>query len=195
MSGALLEYYSWILSDILRDLEPTVSKFIKNDLTEVFKNLQKSHLFHIAEDADDDSADSSKKFTGKSVGEKSASSETCFFCDKPAPDGKSVTRKASTFGLDINVRKAAMKLQDKSVLAKLSAGDLIAQEARYHLPYLLSLYNRARDKKQEDSGVDKMSHGLALAELVSYIEDTRMDSLVAPIFKLSNQVDLMLDQH
>lgn len=97
------------------------------------------------EDAADDSADSPKRFTRKSAGEKSASVETCFFCDKPAPDGESKTRKASIFGLDINVRKAAMKLQDKSLLAKLSAGDLIAQEARYHLPCLLSLYNRARE--------------------------------------------------
>ncbi|KAG0714703.1 hypothetical protein GWK47_001512 [Chionoecetes opilio] len=143
------------------------------------------------EDAANDSADSSKKFTRKSAGKKSASAETCFFCGKTAPDGESLTRKASTFGLDINVRKAAMKLQDKSLLAKLSAGDLIAQEARYHLPCLLSLYNRARETKTyEESGVDKMNHGLAFAELVSYIEDTRMDSLVAPIFKLSDLVDL-----
>ncbi|KAG0715277.1 hypothetical protein GWK47_001346 [Chionoecetes opilio] len=78
------------------------------------------------EDAADDSADSSKKFTRKSAGKKSASAKTCFFCDKPAPDGKSLTRKTSTFGLDINVRKAAIKLQDKSLPAKLSAGDLIA---------------------------------------------------------------------
>ncbi|KAJ8048749.1 hypothetical protein HOLleu_01186 [Holothuria leucospilota] len=85
------------------------------------------------EDAADNSADSSKKLTRKSVGEKSASAEICFFCDEPAPDGKSFTCKASAFGLDINVRKAAMKLQDKSLLAKLSKGDLIAQEARYHL--------------------------------------------------------------
>ncbi|KAG0715880.1 hypothetical protein GWK47_010917 [Chionoecetes opilio] len=118
------------------------------------------------EDAADDSADSSKKFTRKSAGKKSASAETCFFCDKPAPEGESLTRKASTFGLDINVRKAAMKLQDKSLLAKLSAGDLIAQEARYHLPCLLSLYNRARETKTYvESGVDKMNHGLAFAEL------------------------------
>ena len=62
-----------------------------------------------------------KKSTCKS--EKRTSMETCFFCDKPAPDGEFLTRKASTFGLDMNVRKAAMKLQDKSLPAKLSAGD------------------------------------------------------------------------
>lgn len=35
-----------------------------------------------------------------------------------------------------------------------------------------------------------MNHGLAFAKLVYYIEDTRMTSLVAPIFKLSDLVDL-----
>jgi len=143
------------------------------------------------DDEVDDSDDSAKRFTRKSTGGKGASAETCFFCDKPAPDNDSLTRKASTFGLDINVRKAAMKLQDKTLLAKLSAGDMIAQEAQYHLPCLLSLYNRARETKtSEVSGADQMNHGLAFAELISYIEDARLDSLVAPIFKLSNLVEL-----
>lgn len=143
------------------------------------------------EDAADDSAHSSKKFTRKNAGEKIASAELCFFCDKPAADGASWTRKASTFGLDINVRKAAMKLQDQTLLAKLSSGDLIAQEAKYHQPCLLSLYNRARGTKTtEESGVNNMNTALAFAELVSYIEDTRMDSTIAPIFKLSVLVRL-----
>ena len=92
----------------------------------------------------------------------------------------------------MNVRKAAMKLQDKSLLAKLSAEDLIAQDdAQYHLNCLNSLYNRAREtKSSEDFYRDRMNHGLAFAELVSYIEETRMNTLVTPIFKLSDLVTL-----
>jgi len=45
-------------------------------------------------------------------------------------------------------------------------------------------------EKQKQPGVDRINHGLAFAELLTYIEDTRMDSLVAPIFKLSDLVDL-----
>ena len=131
------------------------------------------------EEANDDDTGSLKKSTRKS--EKPASIEACFFCDKPAPDGEFLTRKASTFGLDMNVWKAAMKLQDKSFLAKLSAGDLIAQDALYHLNCLNSLYNRARETKlSEDSDRDRMNHGLAFAELVFYIEETRMDTSVNP---------------
>ena len=38
--------------------------------------------------------------------------------------------------------------------------------------------------------MDAVNHGIAFAELVSYIEDARMDNLVAPIFKLSDLVSL-----
>ena len=52
----------------------------------------------------------------------------------------------STFDLDVRVRQCALKLQDKPLLAKVSAGDLIVQEAKYHAQCLASLYNKARDK-------------------------------------------------
>lgn len=153
--------------------------------------LQRAEKRKKPPDVADDSAHTSKKLTRKNAGEQMATSQSCFFCDKPAADGASWTRKASTFGLDINVRKAAMKLQDQTLLAKLSSGDLIAQEAKYHQPCLLSLYNRARGTKApEESGVDNMNNALAFAELVSYIEDTRMDSTIAPIFKLIDLVHL-----
>ena len=35
-----------------------------------------------------------------------------------------------------------------------------------------------------------MNHDLAFAELVSYFEETRMDTSVTPIFKLSDLVTL-----
>ena len=38
-----------------------------------------------------------------------------------------------TFGVNFHVRQCAMKLQDDKLLAKLSAGDSIAQDAQYHL--------------------------------------------------------------
>ena len=105
--------------------------------------------------------------------------------------------KASTFGLDVHVRQCALKLQDKQLLAKLSVGDLIAQDAQYHVQCLVSLYNRARDRKQpeesdEESDVheDTVNHGIVFAELVSYIEDVCIDNLVAPVFKLTDLIHL-----
>lgn len=125
----------------------------------------------------------SAKFTRQNVdyNNLNKTKSICFFCDLPAQDGSSLC-SASTFGLDARVRHCALKLEDKPLLAKLSAGDLIALDAMYHVQCLVSLYNRTREKKNtNETETDTTNHGIAFAELVSYIEDTR-DS--APIFKL-----------
>lgn len=75
---------------------------------------------------------------------------------------------------------------------------MIAQEAKYHLQCLVSLYNKAaalqteRDDKQ--SIIDKVSHGIPLAELVPYINEARMDEDVVPVFKLTDLVKLYSSQ-
>ena len=131
----------------------------------------------------------SKKFTRLSVAKASPSKQTCFFCERPA-SGKEPLHNASTFTLDKSVRDCAHKLQDTHLLAKLSAGDLIAQEAKYHSQCLASLYNRTRQVKDEAT-TDAVNHGIALAELVSYIEDARMDMpAVAPVFKMTDLATL-----
>ena len=38
--------------------------------------------------------------------------------------------------------------------------------------------------------MDTVNHGIAFSELVSYIEDVCMDNLVAPVFKLTDLVNL-----
>ena len=57
--------------------------------------------------------------------------------------------------------------------AKLSAGDLVAQEAKYHVQCLANLYNKARERKTaaESDTKDGVNHrhGIAFPELVSYI--------------------------
>ena len=46
-------------------------------------------------------------------------------------------------------------------------------EAKYHVQCLVSLYNRARETKGSDEEKDRgsINMGIALAELVAYIED------------------------
>ena len=92
------------------------------------------------------------KFTRQSIERETHSTETCFFCGKSA--ARDALRNASTFELDIRVRQCALKLQDKHLLSKLSVGDLIAQEAKYHAQCLASLYNKVRDTKAQESNVD-----------------------------------------
>jgi len=79
--------------------------------------------------------------------------------------------------MDQKVRKCAIDLQDSILLAKLSARDLVSQDAVYHSKCLVSLYNRARSTQSSysdfelvDSG--KQLHGIVLAELIAYIEET-----------------------
>ena len=50
--------------------------------------------------------------------------------------------------LDTRVRECAHQLQDKVLIAKLSAGDMISQEAVYHAKCLVALYNEVERSKQ-----------------------------------------------
>ena len=63
---------------------------------------------------------------------------------------------------------------------------MIALEAKYQ-KCLPKLYNRTRavDSTAADLDVDANLHGIALAELVTYMEDFCLEECVIPIFKLS----------
>ena len=118
----------------------------------------------------------------------------CFFCDKPLTDVKPKRREPATRRIDLRVRDCAKTLQDTALLAKLSAGDLVAQEAKYHSKCLVSVYNRARDEEARNISVssrpEKMCHAIALADIVSYIEDTRYGQSFAPVFKMPDSVSM-----
>ena len=83
--------------------------------------------------------ESSNKKTRYSSGGAMFNNYSCFFCG-----GKeSKLHQVTTFALDKRVRDSALKIADTVLLAKLSVGDLISQEAVYHNKCLVSLYNRA----------------------------------------------------
>ena len=93
------------------------------------------------------------------------------------------------------MRKCALELGDSPLLAKLSAGDMTAIDARYHFKCLTALYNRYAvvsstlvDMSEEKSDIERYS--IALTELVSYIDEARPDNNVAPVFKLSSLLNL-----
>jgi len=129
---------------------------------------------------------------------QSANSEmeelTCFFCAEVASVSEPL-REVTTLRLDSRVRKCAHDLQDERLLAKLSSRDMVAQEAKYHPKCLVALYNKAvalqsaKESNQQDRS-DELSHGIALAELLAYIDEARMGEDVAPIFKLSDLAKL-----
>ncbi|VDI13072.1 Hypothetical predicted protein [Mytilus galloprovincialis] len=81
-------------------------------------------------------------------------------------------------------------LHDIALLAKLSAGDLVAQEAKYHAKCLLYLYRKAsrvaNDDGSEGRTQTRVIHGVALAELVSFTEETRSKDNIASVFIMSD---------
>ena len=58
----------------------------------------------------------------------------------------------------MKVRRCALQLEDRKLLAKLSAGDVIALEAKYHRNYLTTLYNKARQTTEKQEKEENYSH-------------------------------------
>ena len=82
---------------------------------------------------------------------------------------------------------------DEELLAKLSAGDLVALEAKYHAPCLASLYKKAeRVKKKKAKKMGQLLDDWRIwrfAELISFIEKLRMVSTaLLPVFRLAELV-------
>ena len=55
----------------------------------------------------------------------------CFFCQNPGTSSSSLYN-ASTYKIDAKVREYTIALEDTAVLAKLSGGNMIAIEAKFH---------------------------------------------------------------
>ena len=110
----------------------------------------------------------------------------CFFCHL---DLGTEYHQAATLELDQRVRQAAEFLEDTTLLAQLSAGDMVAIEAKYHNRCLVLLYNRVRTVQKPDkqckSTADVIS-AVVLAELVTYIEESAREEDTAPVFKLAD---------
>ena len=112
----------------------------------------------------------------------------CFLCDKS--DG--TLHNVTTFEFDARVRSFAYTLQDSKLIAKLSGGDMIATEAKYHDTCMLTLFNRVKAvEKSCVTGASDQSvhnHSLAFAQLVEYINEHKRDSSTKPLFKLADLV-------
>lgn len=106
--------------------------------------------------------------------------KTCIFCEKVAP--ASDLRQASTKGLDKRLRECAETLGDGKLLARLTGGDIIAQEFKYHGVCLSALYNRERahmrklEKVEADNEPEPDVYNLVLSELVTYLVESSLSS-------------------
>ena len=76
-------------------------------------------------------------------------------------------------GLDQKVKECAQVLGDKHLLAKLSAGDMIAMEAVYHRACLTRLYRKAETARCEttENKATQVIRARVLNELIESIND------------------------
>ncbi|CAC5386256.1 unnamed protein product [Mytilus coruscus] len=140
-------------------------------------------------EAEDLSNEQTSKITRHSCGESTrATTEGCFFCGDVSDD----LHDASTFMIDKRVRECALEIQDTVRLAKLSVGDLISQEAKYHDKCLIKLYNKASGQtpKTKKESQETVIHGIVLAKLIEYIDGSRSGTDIVPIFKLADLAKL-----
>ncbi|KAL7407599.1 hypothetical protein ABVT39_010851 [Epinephelus coioides] len=93
----------------------------------------------------------------------------------------------------MQIRECAELLQDTELLAQLSSGDMFALGAKYHNKCLVGFYNRVRKHKtqqMQETNEEKLLSGMAFAEIVMYIEETRFDDSIAPVFRLADLAQL-----
>ena len=113
-------------------------------------------------------------------------SPSCFLCESD----KQPLHRVSTLSLDARVRECANVLNDEKLLAKLGGEDLIALEASYYASCLSMLYRSTEYAKREAVREDEKPHrleGIALADLVAFIEESRTNSGgQLPTFKLAD---------
>ena len=111
-----------------------------------------------------------------------------FFCGQ----SNGVLHRASTFKVDKKVRQCAIILEDNVLLSKLSMGDMIAQDSVYHSKCLLTLYRNSSQKQLGEGYTEneKKIHGIVLAELVSFIEQSATNQNTAPVFKVADLAEM-----
>lgn len=69
---------------------------------------------------------------------QNTSQESCMFCLQTS--GK--LHECTTMNLDQSLRSMAKELQDGDLLARVSGGDLVAIEAKYHFEYMSGFKSR-----------------------------------------------------
>lgn len=117
----------------------------------------------------------------------------CFLCEKLGQPSQ--LRHAMMQELNDRVKECALTLSDGKLLAKLSGGDVVALELKYHSACLVALYNRKRaylkalsQKQSDQSSPGKEVYPLAFSELVIYITETRnaSEGTSPAIFRLAD---------
>ena len=122
----------------------------------------------------------------------------CLFCEEFGTPSKPL-HEAMTKVVGERVKSCATQLLDEKLFAKVSSGDLVASEAKYHAKCLIALYNAAARRNIPDQTTStkdqalEAHHARAFAELFAFIDDAlanRREQGTSPVFKLSDLIHL-----
>ena len=80
-----------------------------------------------------------------------------FYCTTET-NAENPLRQVMTKQLDSRLREYAKVLEDDQLIRRLSAADLIAQEAKYHDRCVLNLFNEAKARLRKDHGHSESCH-------------------------------------
>ncbi len=101
-----------------------------------------------------------------------ANQDKCIFCTKM----NGTLHACATMRLDHDLRLMATELQDADLLARISGGDLVAIEAKYHYN-CLSAY-KSKFRSMQRAGQSASSHEVdvikaqSFADIFTYIEES-----------------------
>ena len=141
------------------------------------------------------SAEGSSEESRSKVRRASLQPQQCFLCDEDvasAPD----KRAGMTMTLNERLKECAKTLSDGKLLARLSGGDIVAQEFKYHLSCLAALYNKERahlsaiKKQTQEQQNEKEIIPLVFSELLAYIVETKASTEGPVVFKLADLTKL-----
>ena len=111
----------------------------------------------------------------------------CFLCEEEGAE----VREAMTMKLNKKVNECAKTISDGKLLAKLTAGDVVAQELKYHPTCLVVLYtcerallHELKELKKTEEIERNAAYLIAFSELATYITETKVtcESSNPPIF-------------
>ena len=96
--------------------------------------------------------------------------------------------------IDQRLNECARNLNEGKLLARLTGGDIVAQELKNHRPCLTDLYNRERThittiaKGSKDESREKEIYPQVFSELLAYILETKLSTDGPVVFKLADLV-------
>ena len=113
-----------------------ISMYDKQKLNRKRKRNEAEESSGEAEESNDRQHTTRRSLSAKNFTEK------CFFCDTAKVNEELHT--CQTLYLDICIRNIAQEMNNAKLLIKLSEGDMVATEAKYHRGCLIMLYNSYR---------------------------------------------------